>query len=127
MPRAVHHLAIKVADLDRAERFYAHVVGLPVLRRWDDERGRPRSVWLALGEAGAFVALERAERHSPVRVDDAPGMHCLAFGIGVLEREALRERLRHAGVPIERESDYTTYARDPDGNLIGWSHYPENG
>jgi catechol 2,3-dioxygenase-like lactoylglutathione lyase family enzyme len=127
MSRAVHHLAIKVADLGRAERFYTHVVGLPVLRRWDDERGRPRSVWLALGEAGTFLALERAELCSPVRVDDAPGLHCLAFGIGVAEREALRERLRLARVIIERESDYTTYARDPDGNLIGWSHYPDNG
>ena len=28
-------------------------------------------------------------------------------------------------VPIERESPYTLYTRDPDGNLIGLSHYPD--
>lgn len=125
MPRALHHLAIKVADLARAERFYVQVVELPVIRRWADELGRPRAVWLALGEAGAFLALERAELHAPVRVDDAPGLHCLALAIGAAERGALRERLLRAGVVVEKESDYTVYARDPDGNLIGWSHYPD--
>ncbi len=125
VPLAVHHLAVVVASLDHAERFYAGVLGLPVLRRWDDAEGAPRSVWLALG-GGAFLAVERAgSPTSPRREDLAPGLHCLSLGIRPDEREAWREKLTHAGFPIERESPYTLYTRDPDGNLIGLSHFPD--
>src|SRR5262249_20697384 len=61
---AVHHLAVVVRDLDRAEAFYAGALGLPVERRWTDEAGAPRSVWLGLG-GDAFLAVERAAATSP--------------------------------------------------------------
>jgi glyoxylase I family protein len=121
----VHHVAVVVADLARAERFYAGVLGLPVLRRWDDDAGAPRSVWLSLGE-GAFLAVERAGApEGQKREDTAPGLHGFVLGIRVEEREAMRAHLEAQGFPVERESAYTIYTRDPDGNLIGLSHYPD--
>lgn len=121
---ALHHLAVVTSDLARAEAFYAGVLGLPIVRRWDDEAGRPRSVWLGLGRE-AFLAIERAGASAPRRSDEAPGWHCVAFGITPAKREPLRRRLEAAGHPIERESAFTLYVRDPDGNLVGLSHYPE--
>jgi len=121
---AVHHIAVVVADLDRAEAFYRGVLGLPVQRRFADDADRPRSVWLDLG-GGAFLAVERAAAPGPTRAGDAPGWHCVALGIQVTEREAWRARLGAAGVAVERESPYTLYVRDPDGNLVGLSHWPE--
>jgi glyoxylase I family protein len=120
---ALHHLAVVVRDLDRAEAFYAGVLGLPVVRRWDDDAGRPRSVWVELG-AGAFLAIERAAAPGPRRGDDAPGWHCVALAIDASERGWWRDRLSAAGHPVERESPFTLYARDPDGNLVALSHYP---
>jgi catechol 2,3-dioxygenase-like lactoylglutathione lyase family enzyme len=119
----VHHVAVVVASLERAERFYSGVLGLPVVRRWDDEAGRPRSVWVALG-GDAFLAIERAGAAAPTRGDAAPGFHCLALAIATEEREAYRARLAAHGVEIERESAYTLYVRDPDQNLVGLSHHP---
>jgi catechol 2,3-dioxygenase-like lactoylglutathione lyase family enzyme len=119
----VHHLAVVVADLARAEAFWADVLGLPVVRRSSDDAGRPRSVWCSLGD-GAFVALERASAGGPKRADAAPGHHCVALGIAPEERAAWRARLAAAGVSIERESDFTLYVRDPDDNLVGLSHWP---
>lgn len=123
MTLAVHHLAVLVRDLARAEAFYAGVLGLTVSKRWSDAEGRPRSVWLRLG-AGAFLALEKRAAEGPLRGEGAPGWHCVALGIAVEERETFRERLTKSGSPIERESAFTLYARDPDGNLIAFSHYP---
>ncbi|WP_437638347.1 VOC family protein [Sorangium sp. So ce315] len=120
---SVHHLAVVVRDLERAEAFYAGVLGLPVTRRWTDEAGAPRSVWLELG-GGAFLAVERAGADGPTRADAAPGWHCVALGIAPSEREAWRGRLAASGVAIERESAYSMYARDPEGNLVALSHYP---
>lgn len=122
-PGAVHHLAVKVRDLERAEAFYAGVLGLTITRRHDDERGRPRSIWFALGET-TFLAVERAERGEPVRFDDAPGWHCIALAIPLEAREAWRARLAEKGFPVEHETAYTLYVRDPEGAVVALSHHP---
>ncbi|MFT3765867.1 MAG: VOC family protein [Minicystis sp.] len=126
-PLSVHHLAVVVRDLGRAEGFYRGILGLPVLRRWDDAAGAPRSIWLGLG-GGAFLAVEKALEGAPERPHGEPpaaGWHCVALGITAGEREAWRARLASAGLAIERESAFTLYVRDPEGNLVGLSHYPE--
>jgi glyoxylase I family protein len=118
----VHHLAVLVRDLSRAEAFYGGVLGLLVKARHEDEAG-PRSVWLAL-EGESFLALERAGSGAASRGDAQPGWHCVALSIEPGEREAWRERLRRGGHPVERESPYTLYVRDPDGTLVALSHHP---
>jgi catechol 2,3-dioxygenase-like lactoylglutathione lyase family enzyme len=126
-PPSIHHLAVIVLDLDRAEAFYRGVLGLPVVRRWTDEAGAPRSVWLGLG-GGAFLAVERATPGgagpSPPGAPGLAGWHCVALGIAPGSRDAWRRRLEEAGVSVERESPWTMYARDPEGNLVALSHYP---
>ncbi|MBI5510339.1 MAG: VOC family protein [Deltaproteobacteria bacterium] len=122
-PTGVHHLAVLVHDLAAAERFYVRVLGLRVIKRWTDGAGEPRSVWLATG-GDVFVAIERAARSGPTRHPQAPGWHCLALAIPPKERDRWRARLRRAKVEVARESAYTLYINDPEGNLIGLSHYP---
>jgi glyoxylase I family protein len=121
---SLHHLAVTVADLALAERFYAGVLGLPVERRWADATGAPRSIWLGLG-AGAFLALERYVGDAGARREDRPGWHCVALAIAPSSRAAWRARLAEAGFPVERESDFTLYVRDPEANLVALSHHPE--
>ena len=123
---SLHHLAITVVDLERAERFYAGVLGLPLERRWADAVGAPRSIWLGLG-AGAFLAIERHTGDVEARPIDRAGWHCVALGIAPSARASWRSRLAEAGFPVERESDFTLYLRDPEQNLVALSHYPEAG
>jgi glyoxylase I family protein len=123
-PTHIHHVAVKVADLSRAEAFYAGVVGLPVLRRWPLPDGGERSLWLDLG-AGAFLALERADRVAAEKAEEAPGIHLIALHIASSERESWIAKLAQAGHPVYQQTEYTIYARDPEGNRIGLSHWPE--
>jgi glyoxylase I family protein len=120
----LHHLAVRVTDLDRALGFYQDLLGLEVIRHWDDAAGLRRSYWLRL-QGDAFLAVERATALGPTRGDEAPGWHCVALAIDKAERAAWRDRLERGGHHVVRETAYTLYVRDPDDNLVGLSHYPE--
>lgn len=127
MPPALHHLAIRCADLAACERFYVEVLGLPVVRRWPAEGGGDRSVWLGLG-GEAFLALERAgEPAAPGPfADPAAGLHLVALRIGAAERGGWEARLAAAGVPVIHRTRWTLYLQDPEGNRLGLSHHPDD-
>jgi glyoxylase I family protein len=122
-----HHLAIQVKDLPRAERFYADVLGLEVVRRWPREDGPgERSVWMSVGAGEEFLALEACEVASPPATfrDPRAGLHLVALRIQAVERGAWEERLAARGVEIVHRTPFTLYLRDPEGNRIGLSHFP---
>jgi hypothetical protein len=49
----------------------------------------------------------------------------VALGIARGERAAWERRLSDAGVPVEYRTAFTLYVRDPEGNRVGLSHWPE--
>jgi catechol 2,3-dioxygenase-like lactoylglutathione lyase family enzyme len=124
-----HHLAIQVRDLPAVERFYKEILGLPELRRWPAADGNgDRSVWLDAG-SGAFIALERVVGGETAREDAAraqrPGLHLIALRIERAARGAWERRLAEAGAPVETRTSFTLYVRDPEGNRVGLSHWPD--
>ena len=121
----VHHVAVKVADLSRAEAFYVGVLGLAVLRRWPSADGRDRSLWLDLGK-GSFLALERSEGPGGAKSENGAGIHLLALHIPRADREAWIAALSEAGHPIYQHTDFTIYVQDPEGNRVGLSHWPDS-
>lgn len=126
-----HHLAVQVKDLPRAERFYTEVLGLTVLRRWPWDDGRPgeRSLWISVGSSSAaeFIALEACDAEAPPRPfrDPHGGLHLLALRIAAGDRPAWERRLLEHGVEIVHRTRWTLYLRDPEGNRLGLSHYPD--
>lgn len=124
-----HHLAIQVRDLPAVERFYKETLGLPELRRWPAADGDgDRSVWLDVG-GGAFLALERVAGGATARDDEAraqrPGLHLIALRIQRAARGAWERRLAAADAPVESRTSFTLYVRDPEGNRVGLSHWPD--
>jgi glyoxylase I family protein len=69
-----------------------------------------KSVWLDLD--GAILMLEKGR--------GGAGTHVLALRIAREERAAWANKL-----PIAKSTAYTIYTHDPDGNLVGLSHYPD--
>ncbi|MEI7703597.1 MAG: VOC family protein [Deltaproteobacteria bacterium] len=121
----VHHVALRCNDLAACERFYREVLGLSVLRRWPDDGGGDRSVWLSAG--AGFLALERATR--PVEeapFEDAPaGWQVVALGIPRADRKEWEGRLAAARVRLARRTPFSLFFRDPEGNRVALSHWPE--
>ncbi len=116
----LHHIALRCTDLVRTVTFYRAVLGLVVVR---EQPGY--SVWLAAGSAVLMV-----EQKPPDEPDVPSGsMELVAFVDGVLHGQglsgaAVRDNLQAADVPIEAETDYTFYFRDPDGRRVAVSRYP---
>ena len=125
--RGFHHLAIQVRDLGAVERFYRETLGLAVLRRWPARDGGAgeRSVWLDVGD-GAFLALELDANGAPPAADATrPGLHLVALHIERAARDTWLRRLADAGVAVEARTAFTLYVRDPEGNRVGLSHWPD--
>ena len=122
-----HHVAIQCHDLAACEAFYREALGLEVLRRWPLPEGGDRSVWLAVGEEGGFLALERADEVPSPRPwrDGRAGLHLVALRIPRGEREAWERRLALRGVEVIHRTRWTLYVLDPEGNRIGLTHYPD--
>lgn len=121
-----HHVAVQVRDVARVAAFYVERLKLPELQRFHREDGSLRSIWVATSssarpEAG-FIAIEEIRPQTP---PGALGYSMVALRIEAGQRKAIVEELARAGLPIERETAWTMYLRDPEGNLVGLSHHPE--
>ena len=109
--RALDHVGLHVADVERSLAFYRGVLGLQPIPRPD--LGFP-GAWLALGPAQALHLIQRA-----------PGAPFVAghFALAVGDAGAWRARLAGLDVPHRgplRRPDGATqlFLADPDGHAI---------
>jgi catechol 2,3-dioxygenase-like lactoylglutathione lyase family enzyme len=110
------HVAIEVADLDEAERWYADVLGLErAIPEWDPPR--------VMAAGGSGVALFPA---AGGKVEPLPHMNHIAFRVDRASFDAARERLPARGVEL-RFSDHgqahSVYFTDPDGHRLELTTY----
>jgi len=111
----IHHLAFQTADLDALGRFYTQVLGLQIVR---EQPGY--SLWLASGDA--VLMLEKSDPEGLLQHSGSKEL--LAFNVTPEERQLRVQTLEQAGIPIEAETEYTSYFRDPDGRRLAYSCHP---
>ena len=113
----VSELVLEVVDLPHAERFYAEVLGFPVVERWED-RG---AVWVMAGDR------TRIGLWSPQvgLAGGRGGIHVhYAMHLPAEHYNAAVTRLREFGYdPEEHAFDdgrrgHAIYVTDPDGNVV---------
>lgn len=120
----VSELVLEVAELERAERFYAEKLGLPVVERWHNRR----AVWVLAGATriGLWepqVGLEGSKGgehvHFAMHVDDADFDRLLETLRGRGLDVPVHEFGGLGGGPdgVERPSR-SAYVSDPDGHLV---------
>ncbi len=122
-----HHVAVQVRDVARVAAFYTELLQLPELKRFHRPDGSLRSIWVGTSTAqaqtqGGFIAVEGAEEGA----SGALGFSMVALRIEASQRRTIVEELTRRGHPIERETGWTLYVRDPEGNLVGLSHHPDD-
>ena len=122
--RALDHLVLTVADIDRTVAFYQRVLGMSPVTFGEGRR--------ALAFGTSKINLHEAGRElAPHAAHPAPGSADLCFTTD-LPQPAVLTHLTACGVPVESGpvprtgamGPFTsTYFRDPDGNLIELSTY----
>jgi catechol 2,3-dioxygenase-like lactoylglutathione lyase family enzyme len=113
----VSELVLEVADLDRSERFYAEVLGFPVVERWE-ERG---AVWVMAGY-GTRIGLWRPQ----VGLAGGRGGSHVHYALRIEEADfdAAVARLRDRGYEPEivlfktDDRGRALYVTDPDDNVV---------
>ena len=111
------HLAIYVSDLDRAESFYADLLGMERRMRLPDQ------VLLRLGEVSiGLMHGEALPAPEPRILEDPLRKAHHAFRVEEAEFERARSALRSADVAMSEPVDWGDhrcfYFLDPDGNLL---------
>ena len=118
----LHHLALGTRDVARLAAFYTDILGLREVTRHLHADGSLRSVWLDLG--GPLLMIEPTSEQPRAVVGVGGGLFLLAVAVSSEQRSAFESRLELSGSMIESRSEFTSYARDPDGNRIALSSYP---
>lgn len=124
----IHHLALGSCDVAGLAAFYEQALGLVRIKEHRDEAGLLRSIWLRLGP-GSHAVLMIEKTDQPRSSDRAhagvvPGWFLLAFEVSAAERAAAERRLEQAGATLEGRTEFSSYARDPEGNRFAISCYP---
>jgi catechol 2,3-dioxygenase len=115
----IGHVHLKVADLDRAIRFYRDVLGFEVTQHLGDS-----AAFLAAGGYHHHIGLNTWESEGgPWPARGTTGLYHLAILYPTrAELAAALRRLIEARIPLEGASDHgvseALYLRDPDGNGV---------
>ena len=115
----IGHVHLKVADLERALRFYRDVLGLELTQRMGSS-----AAFLSAGGYHHHIGLNTWESHGGA--PPPPGTTGL-YHVAILypDRRSLADALRrvvNAGIPLEGAADHgvseALYLRDPDDNGV---------
>src|SRR4051794_11973824 len=124
----IGHVHLKVADLDRALKFYRDVLGFELTQRFGTQ-----AAFLSAGGYHHHIGLNTwHSKGAPPAPERAAGLYHLAilYPTRAELADALR-RLIAAGIPLDGASDHgvseALYLRDPDGNGVElyWDRPPQ--
>lgn len=116
---SIGHVHLKVADIDRALRFYQDILGFELMQRYGED-----AVFLSAGGYHHHIGLNTwMSKNAPPAPRNSAGLFHLA--ILYPNRRDLAQALRwliDAEYPLDGASDHgvseALYLRDPDGNGV---------
>ena len=120
---ALHHIALGAQDIERLADFYQDFFALNALKIHYDNDGELRSIWLDLSP-GILMIEKSAHINAPLEdMALGKGPFLLAFTIEEKDKEKLLQKLTAQNLPLEGQTDFTLYFRDPEDNRVAISWY----
>lgn len=118
--QSLGHVVLKVTDLEKSEKFYGDMLGMPVCARFN-EQGM-NMIFFSLGNHHE-LALAEVSGEENTGGAQAAGLHHVAFCIGndMAQLIEAKGQLDAAGVscmPIDHDVTKSLYFDDPDGNTV---------
>ena len=121
---SIDHVEVFVRDVETALEWYARVLGLQVVHRWNPDP-------VLIGAGGTMLALFRARRLGPNNADDdtQPSIRWrrVAWRTSRNNLNAACRHLLDQGIPYEGPIDHgvssSIYFQDPDGNPLEITAY----
>ena len=101
-----HHIAIKVANLQKSVQFYTQVLGFDLVREWGE--GDSRGVMIDTGKGNCFELF--AGGTSEVRADG----HWIHLALECSDTRSAIEKVRAAGAVVTMEPTDITIASKPE-------------
>lgn len=117
--QGVHHLALLCSDVEQTIRFYAEVLGFPLVELFEnrDYEGSTHFFFdIGNGNLLAFFDFPGLELQPYAEV--LGGFHHLAISVSEDNYRAALERLDAAGVEVHRVGGESAYFADPDGTRL---------
>jgi hypothetical protein len=114
----IHHIAITSNIPERLSQFYEELPGLMKIQE-NRENGIIRSVWFAIHNSKSILMIERGENKAPYTL-----VFDLLYFFSVNKNKIISE-MKNIIPLVESKTEFTFYFRDPDGNRLGYSSYPE--
>ncbi len=129
--RGLGEIALRVSDIETMQRFYQEVIGLELMRRFEDSA----FFRIASGYGGHIQILALFDRSA------RPGYQGLepkkstidhvAFEIALEDLGAEKQRLEHLGLRVTSAEHAwvhwrSIYVHDPEGNRVELTCYDEN-
>lgn len=105
----IHHIAIATDNLEIMSDFYRNLPGLHWKENKFNDVGDLRSVWFETPDQTILMLEKFPYKKAP---------QALVFKINSLSEVVDK-------ISISKETDFTVYFFDPDGNQLGYSSYPE--
>jgi catechol 2,3-dioxygenase-like lactoylglutathione lyase family enzyme len=119
----IDHVEIFVRDLDAAAQWYAKVLGLREIHRWD-----PEPIFIGIGDTA--LALFKAPANALLGKPDqsySRSWHRVAWRTDRAGFKSGQEHLTSLGIPfrgpIDHKIAHSIYFQDPDGHLLEITTY----
>jgi catechol-2,3-dioxygenase len=117
--RQIDHVEVFVRDLEASVRWYAEVLGLREVCRFE-----PHPIMIGIG--GTMLALFQARGERGAN-GTSPHWHLTAWQTDPEGFAAAQEHLRELGVPfrgpVDHDIAWSIYFDDPDGNPLEITYY----
>ena len=108
------HAAVLVSDLERAEQFYAEILGLEKVNRPLKYPG----AWYQIGDFQIHLIV--APQVGDTLVNEEKWGQNRHVALGIVDAIAAKQELEAAGFPVQMSASGRSalFVRDPDGNVI---------